>query len=108
MLVISLMLIYICFLLYILKKEPLAIIGFFFIIFPQTTNLISTVYLDQGGVYMRELEIFSERSYTSVIVFLFNIIAILVIFILLRMKKITLRNLLPHVNQKRVANITTS
>lgn len=99
------LLFYIALLLYILFKEPLVLIAFYFLFFSQTFIYLSVVILDFGGVTMSELGEVSEPSHTSFIVFLFNIIATLVIFTLLKLKKRDLMRYIPSVELKRIPNV---
>jgi len=97
--------VYVVLLLYILFKEPLAFIGYYFLFFVQTFIYLSVVILDLGSVRMSELGAVSEPSHTSLIVFLFNIIATLIILALIRLKKRDLMRYLLVFEQKKILNI---
>ena len=97
--------IYIIILFYILFKDPLVYIAFYFLFSSQTFVYFSVVYLDQGGIFMYELGKVTTPSNTSIIVFLFNIIATIIILVLVRQKKGRLRDYLQIVEQKQIPNI---
>jgi len=91
---------------YILKKEPLVIILYFFMLFNQTTNYISVFYLDKGDIYMRELGTYSIPAITSLYVWLFNMIALITIFSIIHFNKSSIRQLVYRVYTIHISNLT--
>jgi len=89
----------------IFRKEPLVIVIFFFPILKQTTNYISVFYLDHGDIYMREIQSYSEKSYTSILLWFFNVTALFVIYFLIRITKQDLYKLLSRLYTLKIRYI---
>lgn len=92
-------------LIFFLSREPLAFTAYFFLFFHQVTLYISVVYLDQGGIWMRELGRYSLHGVSSLIVFLFYTISTWVIVILIRVYKGKLIRLLSLIESRRISNV---